>query len=143
MNWPYKHGTRGTCNPRCKMYGLCHCGCGDKTKVARAKSRRWGQDKGEPYVFLNHHHKPAQWGEPRRMADCHPEKVNHSRGLCAACHWQKHKRAMRPENQSRFMEWERLRYRRFLDLVNEGLDIAPALRQLEHDVPSELEELAQ
>lgn len=36
-------------------YGLCHCGCGEKTNIARQDSEEYGHTKGEPYRFVNGH----------------------------------------------------------------------------------------
>lgn len=36
-------------------YGYCHCGCGEKTKLAPQSSTRKGWIKGEPMRYLNGH----------------------------------------------------------------------------------------
>lgn len=36
-------------------YGYCHCGCGQKTKIATRNNARWMQVKGQPNRFLQHH----------------------------------------------------------------------------------------
>lgn len=36
-------------------YGYCHCGCGERTRIATATSRRDGQIKGEPLRYLPFH----------------------------------------------------------------------------------------
>ena len=36
-------------------YGYCHCGCGQKTKIAPKTSRHHGWIKGEPKRFINGH----------------------------------------------------------------------------------------
>lgn len=36
-------------------YGYCHCGCGQKTKIARQTDRKWGIVAGEPMRFINGH----------------------------------------------------------------------------------------
>lgn len=36
-------------------YGFCHCGCGQKTNIAKKPDRRVGVAKGEPYRFLAGH----------------------------------------------------------------------------------------
>jgi hypothetical protein len=38
-------------------HGFCHCGCGQRTNLARTSSRSAGRVKGQPMRFLNHHHK--------------------------------------------------------------------------------------
>jgi hypothetical protein len=37
-------------------YGYCHCGCGQKTEMARQTHRKKGWIKGEPYRFVPRHH---------------------------------------------------------------------------------------
>lgn len=37
-------------------YGYCHCGCGQKTKIARKNRSKYGQVKGEPLRYINLHH---------------------------------------------------------------------------------------
>lgn len=34
--------------PETVPYGYCHCGCGQKTKIATRTDRRWNSTKGEP-----------------------------------------------------------------------------------------------
>lgn len=36
-------------------YGYCHCGCGDKTSLAKQTSKEKGWVKGEPLKFINGH----------------------------------------------------------------------------------------
>lgn len=36
-------------------YGFCHCGCGQKTKVATKNVRKHGYVRGEPYRFIVGH----------------------------------------------------------------------------------------
>lgn len=36
-------------------YGLCHCGCGGRTKVATSSDARRGYVRGEPYRFIQGH----------------------------------------------------------------------------------------
>jgi len=51
-------------------YGYCHCGCGQKTKIADATRPRDGWVKGEPlrYVMNHHRRKPVDeyWVEEDR-----------------------------------------------------------------------------
>jgi len=37
-------------------YGYCHCGCGNKTTLAKETSTRAGVHKGEPYRYLPNHY---------------------------------------------------------------------------------------
>lgn len=48
--------------------GLCHCGCGEKTKVAPRTSSRYGWIKGHPLPYLRGH---AAWKDrgPRWVED--------------------------------------------------------------------------
>ena len=36
-------------------YGYCHCGCGEKTRIAKQNDRRDGVIKGEPMRYVNGH----------------------------------------------------------------------------------------
>lgn len=36
-------------------YGYCHCGCGEKTRIAASSNRRRGVVKGEPVRFIHGH----------------------------------------------------------------------------------------
>ena len=36
-------------------FGYCHCGCGEKTKVASANNKQSGDIKGVPRRFIQHH----------------------------------------------------------------------------------------
>lgn len=38
-------------------YGLCHCGCGQRTSVAKDNNVRDGDRKGEPRRFVKGHHR--------------------------------------------------------------------------------------
>jgi hypothetical protein len=37
-------------------YGHCHCGCGEKTGLAKLTNKRYGHVKGEPVRFVHNHH---------------------------------------------------------------------------------------
>lgn len=37
-------------------YGYCHCGCGQKTAIARQSETKSGQIKGEPVRYISGHH---------------------------------------------------------------------------------------
>ena len=36
-------------------YGYCHCGCGQKTNIAKITNRKCGHEKGKPYTYLLGH----------------------------------------------------------------------------------------
>lgn len=38
-------------------YGFCHCGCGEKTKLAKVSNTRNGHVRGEPVRYLVGHHR--------------------------------------------------------------------------------------
>lgn len=38
-------------------YGCCHCGCGNRTRLISANDATRGEKKGEPRLYLQHHHK--------------------------------------------------------------------------------------
>jgi len=61
-------------------YGYCHCGCGQKTKIADKNHTRSGHVKGEPlrYVFNHHPH-------PKGVADFWPKVEIRSGNDC--WHW--------------------------------------------------------
>jgi hypothetical protein len=42
-------------------YGYCHCGCGQKTKIADSTDKRAGWIKGEPRRFLHGHWTRLKW----------------------------------------------------------------------------------
>lgn len=48
-------------------YGYCHCGCGEKTSIAKLTNRRYGHVKGEPVKFINGHN--VQRKGPRYAVD--------------------------------------------------------------------------
>lgn len=39
-------------------YGYCHCGCGQKTNIAKQTKARIGAVKGKPYRYLPNHFRP-------------------------------------------------------------------------------------
>lgn len=41
-------------------YGYCHCGCGQKTRVANASDKRRGWIRGEPLHYVNGHNTRLQ-----------------------------------------------------------------------------------
>ena len=41
-------------------YGYCHCGCGQKTTIAKYNDDQNGCVKGEPKKFINHHYRKAR-----------------------------------------------------------------------------------
>lgn len=54
------HGTRGTCNPDCGGYSLCHCGCGATTNVATFNRASGSIVRGHHYIFT-HGHGNRRW----------------------------------------------------------------------------------
>lgn len=50
------HPARGTCEPGCSLYGVCHCGCGGVTPINRRHSDRyWNRHSGQPMCYLQGH----------------------------------------------------------------------------------------
>lgn len=47
-------------------YGYCHCGCGQKTRIAEKTRKRTGAIKGQPLRYLPHHYRggkpPVHYG---------------------------------------------------------------------------------
>lgn len=47
------------------LEGLCQCGCGQKTTIAKVNNKKWGYVKSKPVRFINHHHNKgpnnSQW----------------------------------------------------------------------------------
>lgn len=39
-----------------RVYGLCECGCGKQTRIAKTNNKRWGHVKGQPVRFIKGHH---------------------------------------------------------------------------------------
>lgn len=68
-------------------YGYCHCGCGQKTRLARYTDKRHGHVKGEPVRYLKaHHHRGKIVSEATRLkisAAISGEKGGHWRGANA------------------------------------------------------------
>lgn len=53
--WGFDHPPVGTCTPGCRLYGRCHCGCGEQPTVAPANFQRASRVKGRPYAFRQGH----------------------------------------------------------------------------------------
>ncbi len=51
-------------------YGYCHCGCGQKTKLADRTSQRDKTAKGEPKRFIHGHNTPRTVGDPNPSGLC-------------------------------------------------------------------------
>ena len=50
-------------DPACTIpFGLCHCGCGNKTKIASVNEYRSKQRKGLPYCFISGHNNRRKHG---------------------------------------------------------------------------------
>jgi hypothetical protein len=45
-------------------YGYCHCGCGQKTKIAKDNHAKYGWVAGEPYKFVRNHRGKGLDAEP-------------------------------------------------------------------------------
>jgi hypothetical protein len=45
-------------------YGLCHCGCGEKTVISYRTDTGFGWKKGVPKLFIVHHHTRIKRPEP-------------------------------------------------------------------------------
>lgn len=50
-------------------YGYCHCGCGEKTNLAKKSDSTCGYVKGEPYRYLPNHHTNQPAPHIRHLAD--------------------------------------------------------------------------
>jgi len=51
--------------------GYCHCGCGEKTNIARRNARQ--EVKGQPYKYIKGHLEPADkrfWRYVDKSSDC-------------------------------------------------------------------------
>jgi hypothetical protein len=62
------------CEPdskRCPGYGLCHCGCGEKTRLHRTTCTARGIKRGDVQKYLRDHHttNPANRTPPLTMAE--------------------------------------------------------------------------
>ena len=53
----YTCAGRGTCNPSCPMYGVCHCGCGARQRPSSSNNASILRTKGEPAAFQRGHNK--------------------------------------------------------------------------------------
>lgn len=58
-------------------YGYCHCGCGEKTKIATKTNTADGAIKGQPTRYIHNHHSrrpPEQrfWGKVNKDGPIHP-----------------------------------------------------------------------
>lgn len=49
------------CGPSCTLYGYCHCGCGERTKLCRQDAPKDNWIKGTPMRYLRHHHRRNGW----------------------------------------------------------------------------------
>ena len=49
--------------------GICHCGCGEKTKIASKTSMRDGWIKGQPLKFVNHHNLKDNLNWPEKIQE--------------------------------------------------------------------------
>lgn len=52
-------------------YGYCHCGCGQKTKIADETASAKGWIKGQPKRFINGHNgRRITWSTEQRLCEC-------------------------------------------------------------------------
>ncbi len=51
----FKHPLHGTCVPGCPLYGLCHCGCGEHTRINPKTYSVYGVVAHRPSVFRQNH----------------------------------------------------------------------------------------
>jgi len=47
-------------------YGYCHCGCGQKTKIAKKTRSKDGVFKGQPLRYINGHNTRNEFGNKNR-----------------------------------------------------------------------------
>lgn len=66
-------------------YGYCHCGCGQKTKIAKRSDTAIGWVKGEPIRFILNHH--LNGGAPKPIDERFWSKVDKSGGVDACWNW--------------------------------------------------------
>jgi hypothetical protein len=53
--WRFDHPPAGTCIPSCRLYGWCHCGCGERPTWSPATVKEAGRVRGRPYAFRAGH----------------------------------------------------------------------------------------
>jgi hypothetical protein len=53
--WPFDHPPAGTCVPDCRLYGRCHCGCGELPTRSVATVAEARRVRGRPYTFRSGH----------------------------------------------------------------------------------------
>lgn len=53
--WAFTHPPAGTCTPGCRLYGRCHCGCGEHPTRATTTFGRGNRVRDRPYVFRSGH----------------------------------------------------------------------------------------
>jgi hypothetical protein len=58
VTWP--HPPRGTCVPGCGLFGQCHCGCGEATRVPRQSTVERSIVRGRPMVYRSGHNVRVQ-----------------------------------------------------------------------------------
>lgn len=66
-------------------YGYCHCGCGQKTKIATKTQTKNGAVKGEPRHFIKNHHNNIR--QPIPVSERFWSKVDRSGGDNACWNW--------------------------------------------------------
>lgn len=53
--WGYTHPPTGTCTPGCRLYGRCHCGCGEPPSLSVATVVMESRVQGRPFAFRRGH----------------------------------------------------------------------------------------
>lgn len=143
--WKYKHPTHGTCEPGCRAYGWCHCGCGAHTRTNPKGYASKNRVANRPMVFVNGHAGVLVSSHQRtsRIPDCHPERKHDARGMCSSCYkqWRKNGgEAVRIKRiSSKRLNWEALRYKRCLELLFEYgySNIQAVFKVLDKELPEE------
>lgn len=57
-------------------HGFCHCGCGQKTKLAHMSSKAYGWVKGEPFKYIHGHRSGSKRSLEERLREKVTEDTN-------------------------------------------------------------------
>src|ERR1700690_403477 len=67
-------------------FGLCQCGCGEKTSIIKANCTQRGYVKGQPYSFLVGHSPTCGWQPTKKVANYMATTPDpNPSGLCMCC----------------------------------------------------------
>lgn len=55
------------------MRGICECGCGGQTRIAKLTDHRYGHVRGKPVRFIFNHHLPEVARRQRKRAKVTPD----------------------------------------------------------------------